>query len=174
MRLLLFLSFILSGFGYNLLDFYTPKDNPLPFYTCCNIDDKVLSVSKEVIENINQHNIINVSLHNEIYKDEINDANTICSFDDNSKGYGYTLLTENEADIYISNQLLQNNNTLYNVVLHEFIHALGLNHSVYPSIMNYKISVDYWGSIHEDRDKSYLSIDDMRGLENVKNNMDIE
>jgi hypothetical protein len=40
--------------------------------------------------------------------------------------------------------------------------------------MNYKISVDYWGTIHEDRDKSYLSIDDMRGLEKVKNNMDIE
>ena len=174
MRLLLFLSSILFGNGYNLLDFYTPKDNPLPFYTCCNLDDKVLYTSKEVIENINSHNIINVSLHNQIYKDEINDANTICSFDDANKGYGYTLLTENEADIYISNQLLQHNNTLYNVILHEFIHALGLNHSVYPSIMNYKISVDYWGTIHEDREKSYLSIDDMRGLENVKNNMNIE
>lgn len=174
MRLLLFLSSILFGNGYNLFDFYTPKDNPLPFYTCCNLDDKVLYTAKEVIENINQHNIINVSLHNEIYKDEINDANTICSFDDNNKGYGYTLLTENEADIYISNQLLPHNNTLYNVILHEFIHALALNHSVYPSIMNYKISVDYWGSIHEDRDKSYLSIDDMRGLEEVKKNMNIE
>ena len=174
MRLLLFLSYIILGKGYELLDFYTPKDNPLPFYTCCDLDKKVLSVSKNVIEHINQHNIINVSLHNEIYKDEINGENTICSFDDDTKAFGYTVLTKNEADIYISNRLLQKDNTLYNVVLHEFIHALGLNHSAIPSIMNYTVSVSYMGNIYDDRDISYLSIDDMRGLENVKKNMNIE
>jgi len=174
MRGLLFLSIILIGKAYELLDFYTPKDNPLPFYTCCNIDEKLLSVSKEVVEDINNHNIINVSLHNEIYKDEINGANTICSFDDDSKAYGYTMLTKNEADIYVSNRLLEKDNTLYNVVLHEFIHALGLNHSAFPSIMNYTVSVSYMGNIYDDTHISYLSIDDMRGLERVKKNMNIE
>lgn len=173
MRLLLFLSSILYGNAYKLLDFYTPKANPLPFFTCCGLDEKVLYTTKNVIEDINNHNIINISLHNEIYKDEINDANTICSFDDDAKAYGYTMLSRNEADIYVSNRLLQTNNTLYNVILHEFIHALGLNHSAFPSMMNYTVRVSYMGNIYDDRDKSYLSIDDMRGLEKVKKNMDI-
>ncbi len=174
MRGFLFLSIILFTKGYEILNNYIPVDNPLPFYTCCGIDEKLLSVSKDVIQDINNHNIINVSLHNEIYKDEINGANTICSFDDDSKAYGYTVLYKNEADIYVSNQLLNKDNTLYNVVLHEFIHALGLNHSVYPSIMNYTVSVSYMGNIYDDSHISYLSIDDMRGLEKVKKNMNIE
>ncbi len=174
MRGLLFLSIILIGKSYELLNDYIPKYNPVPFYTCCSLDEKLLKVSKEVIEDINNHNILNISLHNEIYKDEINGANTICSFDDDNKAYGFTYLYENEADVYVSNKLLNKDNTLYNVVYHEFIHALGLNHSVYPSIMNYTVSVSYMGSIYDDRDKSYLSIDDMRGLQKVKKNMNIE
>tara|TARA_R110002110_G_scaffold321_1_gene1234 strand:+ start:9420 stop:9941 length:522 start_codon:yes stop_codon:yes gene_type:complete len=173
MRLVLFLSSILYANAYKLLDFYTPIDNPVPFYTCCDLNEKVLYITKNVIEDINNHNIINISLHNEIYKDEIGNANTICSFDDDAKAFGYTMLFRNEADIYISNKLLKTDKTLYNVILHEFIHALGLNHSALPSIMNYTVSISYMGNIYNDRDKLYLSVDDMRGLEKVKKNMDI-
>ena len=177
MRLLLFLSLLPSIFSYNLFDFYNLSSNPLEFHTCCSISPKLLDTTKLVIEHINSHDIINISLKDGIFSHEINDVNTICDYKDDYKGYGFTLLTTSDEDIYISQKLLETNNTLYNVVLHEFIHALGLNHTSIPSIMNYKIEVQsgsLFGNkiIVEDREKQYLSIDDMNGLKAIKKKYD--
>ena len=175
---LLFLSFLPIIFGYNIFDWYNLTSNPLIFHKCCDIDDKLLDTTKAVISHINSHDILNVSLHNEIYDHEVNNVNTICNYNkDDNTPFAYTLLTDSDEDIYVSDELLTTNNTLYNVVLHEFIHSLGLNHTETGSIMNYKIEIEsgslfYRPKIVEDRAKLYLSIDDMEGMKAIKKKYD--
>ena len=172
MKLILFLSILSFGFGYNTFNFYNLTSNPLEFHTCCSISPKLYNTTLDVIDHINSHDIINITIKDELFPHEVNSVNTICDYEDDYQGYGFTLLTDTDEDIYVSKKLLETNNTLYNVVLHEFIHALGLDHTTTPSIMKYKISVSssLFGEkqIIEDKSKLYLSIDDMNGMRAVK------
>lgn len=178
MRFSLFLSILSFGFvnifSYKLFDFYNLTSNPIPLYTCCNIEPKLLETTKHAIDHINSHNIINISLKEELYSHEINDVNSICSYNDGEyESYGFTLLTDTDEDIYINKKLLETNNTLYNVCLHELVHLMGMDHSTEHGIMNYTISTNapsIFGStiVKEDRIKLWLSIDDINGLKAVK------
>ena len=83
--------------------------------------------------------------------------------------YGYMLLDENNnTNIFINNKLLYLPNTLYNVVLHELLHAVGLHHSNEPGMMSYAITENWFGYPVNDERKLWLSIDDLRGLYDIK------
>jgi len=178
MKFSLFLSILPLIFSYKMFDFYNLTSNPIPLYKCCNIEPKLLDTTKLAIDHINSHNIINITLKEELYSHEINDVNSICSYNDGEYDeYGFTLLTDTDEDVYINKKLLETNNTLYNVVLHELVHLMGMDHSTEPSIMSYKVSVKYpslfgSSSIEEDRSKLWLSIDDINGLKAVKKKYD--
>ncbi len=182
MKLLLFLSLLCSGFGFKLFPFYNLSSNPLELHTCCNIEDKLLEYTKDAVNHINQHNIINISIKDEKYEHETNSVNSICSYPHGKfEGYGFTLLSSNneksDQDVYISQKLIDTNFTLYNVILHELIHMCGVDHSDDPqSIMRYKIQVSssLFGEkqIVEDRSKLWLSYDDIQALKNVKKKYD--
>ena len=151
------------------MNYLNPTSSTIPFYSCCNLNDKTRKVAHNVINDINMYLIFNLSLHDKIYTDEHNGYNTICSFDDRREAYAYTIVygTE-ETDILVSNELLDYDNVLYNVVLHEFLHALGLNHTEENGVMSYKIYTNEKYEILEDRRKLYLSYDDMKGLYEIK------
>jgi hypothetical protein len=61
------------------------------------------------------------------------------------------------TDIYINDILLNRPNTLYNVLLHEVAHSMGMTHSENFGIMNYYITINSDGSIFEDQRKLWLS-----------------
>ena len=82
--------------------------------------------------------------------------------------YGYTTLDNNRTDIYINNKLLHLPNTLYNVLLHEVLHSIGLDHSIELGLMSYSISETWFGYPKEDERKLWLSIDDLQGLYDIK------
>ena len=82
--------------------------------------------------------------------------------------YGYMVPYSNRTDVFINNKLLHLPNTLYNVVLHEMLHAIGLDHSDEPGMMSYAINENWFGYPKEDERKMWLSIDDLQGLYDIK------
>lgn len=69
----------------------------------------------------------------------------------------------------ISNQLLSYPNTMYNTLLHELLHAIGLDHNQpEPGMMSYSLVIDETGKIIEDTTKLWPSLDDCRGLAMIK------
>ena len=75
----------------------------------------------------------------------------------------------NKTNIFIKNELLYFPNTLYNVLLHEVLHSFGLGHSDKTGMMNYSIKLGLFNRIKEDSTKLWLSIDDIDGLDFLKN-----
>ena len=97
---------------------------------------------------------------------EANASGVICN---EAKGhYGYTTLDNNRTNIYINNKLLHLPNTLYNVMLHEMLHSVGLDHSEKEGLMRYAITETWYGYPKEDERKLWLSIDDLQGLYDIK------
>lgn len=97
---------------------------------------------------------------------DTNNTGTICN---QRRGhYGYTTLDNNRTDIYINNKLLNTPNTLYNVVLHEVLHSIGLDHSDKEGMMKYAITENWYGSPVNDERRLWLSIDDLQGLFHIK------
>ena len=70
------------------------------------------------------------------------------------------------TNITISNDLLGYPNTLYNVILHEILHSLGLDHNNgEPGLMSYAVRATSWfGSIVDDCRKLWISSDDINGI----------
>ena len=64
-------------------------------------------------------------------------------------------------------------NTLYNVLLHEILHGLGLKHSKEKGMMNYSITVDDKGPL-EDHHKLWLSSDDLEGIKSLINDKNLK
>lgn len=128
----------------------------------------------EATKHINKYHIHHFSLK-QGYTEPLdnNNINDICSFDGKDMYYGYTkTFGTNETDIYVSNTLTTTPTTLYNVVYHELIHSLGLNHTTNKDgIMNYKMRIERNGNIIDDTNKLYLSMDDIKGLRYIKNNL---
>ena len=130
---------------------------------CPNIDNRLLETVNELSNNFPQFQLSS------------NNTGYICN--QQSDNFGYTSILKNSIDqntnIWISDKLLDKPNTLYNVVLHEVLHSMGLNHSDKQGMMNYSVQVGYnwYGSMEiiDDGTKLWISPDDRRGLRFLKN-----
>ena len=159
-------------YGYELLNHYIPTSFTKQFHT----DNSLRDYSNEVcnhINNFNIHRCIIISPSTGSTNPVLqNNINTISVSYTNDNYFGYTkLYSTNETDIIINHKLLKTKNTLYNVLLHEIVHSIGLNHTLVPSVMNYTIFMNERNEIIEDRRRIYLSIDDVRGLRFIKQSL---
>jgi hypothetical protein len=126
---------------------------------CPSIDIRLLDTVTELSNNFKQFQLSS------------NDTTGyICN--QQSDNFGYTSILENSIEqntnVWISNYLLDTPNTLYNVVLHEVLHSMGLNHSDRPGMMNYSIRTTWFGNVIEDPQKLWISPDDRQGLRFLK------
>ena len=130
---------------------------------CPNIDNRLLDTVNELSNNFKQFQL-----------SDVNTTGYICN--QQSYNLGYTSILENSVDqntnIWVSDKLLDKPNTLYNVVLHEVLHSMGLNHSDKHGMMNYSIRVGYnwYGSMEiiDDAMKLWISPDDRKGLKFIR------
>jgi predicted Zn-dependent protease len=120
-------------------------------------------VLKDTIDEVAEHMNLNGYL---VIIQEENSSGTICN--QHRGHYGYTTLDNNRTDIYINNKILYLPNTLYNVLLHEVLHSIGLDHSQEQGIMSYAITENWYGSPVNDERRLWLSIDDLQGLYDIK------
>ena len=167
----IFLSIIPFIYGYELLQHYIPTSFTKEFY----VDNSLKDCSNEVADYINEFNIHRVIISSSTGSTIPvlqNNINTISVSYANDYNLGWTkLYGSNETDIIINHNLLKTKNTLHNVILHEVIHSLGLNHTTDYGVQNYTIFLDSDNNIIEDRRKIYLSIDDVKGLRYIKQNL---
>jgi len=130
---------------------------------CPNIDIRLLETVSDLSNNFKQFKL-----------SSNNTTGYICN--QISDNLGYTSILENSihqnTNIWISDKLLGKPNTLYNVVLHEVLHSMGLNHSDEQGMMNYSVRAGYnwYGSIEviDDDMKLWVSPDDRKGLRFLK------
>ena len=157
------LKFLMVGVSaFEIINSVKPQF-PKMLKPCPNIDNRLLDTVTELSNNFPQFQLSS------------NDTTGyICN--QISENLGYTSILQDSLDqntnIWISNKLLDKKNTLYNVVLHEVLHSMGLNHSDKQGMMNYSIRVGYnWFGgmeIIDDGMKLWISPDDRQGLRFLK------
>ena len=174
--ILLFTSIFILVNSFNILPYYQTLEKDKEFYLCDNFSDVLRETTKEIFKQLNKYNLYDFQLNEEkTFPHEKNDINTICNLNLVDK-YGYTTHYApdyTETDISISNTLIGIDTNLYNVILHEVLHSIGLDHSLEFGIMNYTV-FSLFNGIKKDLIKLYLSVDDFNGMkflfdENHKN-----
>ena len=91
--------------------------------------------------------------------------NTICS----KSGVHYGYMTPNptgSTDITLNENMLWYRTTAYNVLLHELLHSIGLDHTDNAGLMGYAVSENWFGRVVNDDRKLWLSRDDLNGVYN--------
>ena len=160
MKIHIILLLIMSAFGYVLLNSVEPIF-PKLLKPCNGIDQRLLESANEASSMLSKWGFdVTVSGGSSLV------SGSICN-----KGnihYGYMTPYINNTAISISNKLLSYPNTLYNVVLHEILHSLGLDHSPEDGLMSYAVTQNWFGGVEDDDRKLWLSIDDLLGLINLK------
>jgi len=152
--------------GYNTFDARWIADR-IELHPCPNLPQRLWASAQQSVHVVSPYvNVDLVDVPEEVGK---NGINTICTSD---AGYGFTRLTManhtiTEADIFVHSALTGSN--LDNVMLHELLHAVGLNHSENAGIMNYSVRVNGKGEIVADP-LLYLSLDDVQGLKQLRKN----
>jgi len=154
-----------STFAFEIIDSVNPQF-PKRLKPCPNIDIRLLQTCDELSNNFPQFKI-----------SYSNYTGYICN--QISDNFGYTSILqdsiEQNTNVWISNQLLDKPNSLYNVVLHEILHSMGLNHSNKQGLMNYTVRVNrnwYGGmDIIDDGMKLWVSPDDRKGLIYLRGSM---
>lgn len=149
---LLFVSFASS---YKILESVTPVF-PKVIEPCQGISKRLLGSSVKVCDKLTE-------IGYPVMMSSDNSTGSICN-EKHREHYGYMMSYENFTEIHISNKLLTSPNTLYNVVLHEVLHSVGLHHSSKEGMMKYAVSKNWWGEVIEDQRELWLSIDDLSGL----------
>ena len=150
--------------AFQIIDDVNPQF-PKLIKPCPEIDNRLLDTTNKLSTNFPRFEI---SYGNDT-------TGYICN--QKSSNFGYTSITKNSKDqntnIWISNILLDKPNTLYNVVLHEILHSMGLNHSYKQGMMNYSVRIDYnwYGRLEvlDDPEKLWISNDDRQGLRFLRN-----
>ena len=130
--------------------------NPKVFSFCPGIDSRLKQIAREAAESTTPI----------VFKKHSSD--TICNVE-TDQFYARTLTTSTfNTHIQVSNRLLSYDNTLFNTVLHELLHSLGLKHSPLAGVMNYSLLTEN-GMPIEDRRRLWLSEDDRSGLQYLMN-----
>ena len=137
--------------GFSLLD-YIPQPKTT-FKPCEGLDNTLLTYAHDIAEDITSLGLFDVSIGE--------GTNSICS--KSNTHYGYITPYENHVELTISTDLLYVSNTLYNVLYHEMLHSIGLDHSIKPGLMSYSVNTRYDSPIN-DQKKLYPSIDDIQGI----------
>lgn len=163
MRILTILLFILVIINAYMLLESVECVLPKIISYCDDINTYILQTAQEVAKDLRDE----VGLPYFISKDHINATGDLCSKD--NIHYGAVSPNFNDktiTDINIATKMIYYPNTLYNVILHEFLHTLGLNHNEgEQGMMSYAVSTSsYFGKIKNDCKKLWLSIDDLKGL----------
>jgi len=127
---------------------------------CEDISLHLLQTSQEVASDLRK---LGLQLYIETNS---NSTGIICNQPNTHYGYMSTSIDSINTDITISNDLLRYSNTLYNVILHEILHSLGLDHNNGESgLMSYRVKISSWfGSIVNDCKKLWISSDDIEGI----------
>ena len=132
---------------------------------CENINLYFLGVAQEVTKDLREIGLpYFIQPTNNFREDSLRLSGVICDGENIHYGFmtprgGYL------TDITISNDLFSYSNTLYNVILHEILHSLGLDHNNGESgLMNYAVTENWFGSIINDQRKLWLSMDDILGI----------
>ena len=131
---------------------------PKYFQPCNEINKDILNIAMDVFEELRYNGIpIGIGLSN----------NTICT----NPTVHYGIMLYDPFDPYTTTDLLFKNSiinapaTAYNIILHECLHSLGLDHNTGESgMMNYAVSQNWYGGISDDQKKLWISIDDLRGI----------
>jgi hypothetical protein len=163
---------LMSAYSYELMPNFNLEKNEIDFYECDGLNPVIKDKTLEVINDINELDLFKLNLKGSTYPVEMNDINTICDFTFPYDSFGYCSFypPSNETDIMINKRLVHYPNNLYNILLHEFIHALGLHHTEENyGIMNYSVFLDQYGNLKSDR-HLYLSFDDINGLKYLYDN----
>ena len=156
MNLFLVLS---SVFGYRLLPDIVPT-YPKAFQLCDDADHRLVSTFYKTANQI-INNGYAIVLGGK-------SASALCN---SSISYFGTTYVNNSTftSTVISNQLLGYPNAMYNTLLHELLHAIGLDHNrPEPGMMSYSLVIDETGKIIEDANTLWPSLDDCRGLAILK------
>ena len=126
---------------------------------CEDINLFLLQTSQEVASDLRQLGL-------PFYIGTSNATGIICNNQDVHYGVMISSNDSVNTDIVISNDLLGYPNTLYNVILHEILHSLGLDHNNgEPGLMSHTVRVSSWfGSVLNDCRKLWISSDDINGI----------
>jgi hypothetical protein len=91
--------------------------------------------------------------------------NTICS--KSRIHYGYMTPTyTGSTDITLNENMLWYETTAYNVLLHELLHSIGLDHTDERGLMSYAVNENWFGYVVDDDRRLWLSRDDLNGVYN--------
>lgn len=156
---LIFSLFLTSGMSYELIEGYIPV-YPKIITPCHSIHKNLLKTTNEAT---NYLTYIGFPISLEID----NSTGTICNYKLPEGEYGHTTIRSNNTIISISNRLLFVSTTLYNVVLHELLHSLGIDHSKSRGMMGYKIRTHSTGYPKRDERKLWPSMSDIAGLQSL-------
>lgn len=159
MRILIFILIL------NIVNAYILLNNvkcviPKIISPCEGINLLLLETSQEVVSDLRQLGL-------PIYIDKsVNSTGIICNEPNVHYGYMTPSVDGNKTNITISNNLFPYLNTLYNVILHELLHSVGLNHNNgEQGMMSYSITMTNWfRSVKNDCRKLWISIDDVNGI----------
>jgi len=152
-NVLLSVPFIMS---YELLP-NLKRELPKYFTPCLTINKRLLEITKDVFKDLN-----NLGLP--VYLNTSN--NSICSKEYTHYGqmiYNPTSSTST-TDLLFKNSIVYTPNTAYNVILHETLHSLGLDHTTTYGMMNYAVSENWYGGLINDQRKLWVSADDINGI----------
>jgi hypothetical protein len=153
-RLLLSVPFIMA---YELLP-NLKCELPKYFQPCKSINQRLLGITENVFETLRQNGLhVGLNISN----------NSICS--EEYTHYGQMIYnptgSTSTTDLLFKNSIVYTPNTAYNIILHETLHSLGLDHNKGEfGMMNYAVSENWYGGISNDERKLWLSIDDIRGI----------
>jgi hypothetical protein len=164
MIIFIFLTLLFSANSFKLLDHVHFNFQPGDIVYCDNIDYRLLETLDTIVDELNHVNNFGLILTDKQERFHLN-ATTICNKQIDGFRFGHFIPPD---EIVIADKVLNYENTMYNVVLHEILHYLGLNHSIEKGMMNYKVrtvmnSINRL-QIKNDQRKLWLSIDDYLGL----------
>lgn len=162
---------LFSAYSFELMPNFSLEKSDIDFYECEGLNPVIKQKTLEVFNDINELDLFKLNLKGSTYPVEMNGINTICDYDMPYESFGYCSFypPSNETDIMMNKRLVHYPNNLYNVLLHEVIHALGLHHTTENfGIMNYSVFLDQYGNLNTDR-HLYLSFDDINGLKYMYN-----